>query len=1115
MNRSIILLSLYLSLAPIIGFSQVSSVTSGDWHTPGTWSCNCVPDFNLGIIRIEPLHSVTISTTINADQLIVSADAILTIANGGRLIIQDGAGDDLTQEASDPPNSIDDGQVIVQSGGILENRGKIPSLSASLIFENGSEYQHNQNGNFMPYSTWQSGSTCRITGWINTTSGSPMSDFRASLAQAFHHFIWDSPGQTAANVSLSGTLTNVKGNLIINNTSINNNRLSIGANNAIIDILGDLIVSNQGRVNLAIAGGNGTYTINVGGNCTFSSINDNMNHYSVGGSAGVTNLNIAGDLILNNGQLNLAPVGGTGNINITGNLLLTGGTIIKPGAGAGTVSFVGSTNHDLDKVSGTFAGGNLVVQAGSTLNFTGVPLFMAGNITVQNGATLNMPAAISTSGDLQFVSGSIINSNAGTVTLTGSTLIQIVNANGATLANVTIAKSIEDANINLTSALSITGLLSVISTGARTVINTNGNLTLLSTSDGTTGNASIGPLLNTASVAGNVTTQRFMSAEGRIYRYISSPVTNAPVSQLQDDFPVTGPFPQSSSCPGCSTNPSLFFYDASTALYSRYPILSNTELLVPGRGYAAFIRQGVVPIPGVGPTTFDLTGPINQGNIPLPVFHNVVPDSSWNLVGNPYPSSIDWDEPTGWTKTNIGGSIAVRDAGAGKFEYWNGSAGGLTNGIIAAGQGFWAWTTGSSPVLTIHEAAKTSSTGSFLRKEGNDVMTIRVSKGTLSDETYFQFLNDASLGFDSYDAPKLRNDEFDFSTRFANTSPLAINAVNNLPCGSELLLDLRFTKKSSGEFVIDPVGNYTLSLDVSGSEFERYSITFFDELTGTEVPVISGFNYGFDITGDPASFSSTRFKLKFEGIPATLDINVTGADTVCGESTANVLVEDSDPKFDYQLMFGDKIISAEKIGTGATLALDVLGSLLPAGNNELRVRVNGVCGIEYLEETWTINRYPEAAITIEKGEVLASNYELGNQWYYNNDLIPGATDKTFKPAESGLYGLVVTHETCSSRTDIKFSITSIEDLMEVNSVFPNPFIDEIHVISTKSIDYSTLSVINNLGQSVCDQSSISQDEEGVISIKLNNLPDGFYFIRLNGPDFVRIVKVIKDSKLRK
>lgn len=1103
---------LFFLVIPIVGYSQISSIASGDWSDTLTWDCNCVPD--LEIITIKATHNVTISSTVDVSQVIINPDGILTISNGGRLIVVS----NLTQEFGDPP-STNDGQVIIGSGGVLENRGVISSLAASMIFQNGSEYQHNQTNGSIADATWQTGSTCRITGWV---SGNTSPAFRFSLNQSFYHFIWDSPGQTQANVQLLGSLAAVNGNLVINNTSNGSRQLSIGGNGTSvlsITILGDLIVTNEGRVNLAVSAG-GTYSINVGGNCTFSSSNINTNHYQIAGSValGVTNLNIAGNLILESGELNLVPqvppaTSGTGNINISGNLELTGGSILKTGTGSGTVSFVGAVSHDLDKLSGTFAGGNLIVQSGSTLNFPGNPLLMAGNITVQNGSTLNMPTTISTSGDLQFNSGSIINSNAGTITLTGSTLTQIVNANGATLNNITIDKSIDAVNINVTSPLALTGALNVISTGAGTIVNSNGNLTLLSTSDGTAGNASIGPLLNTASISGDVTVQRFMSPEGRIYRYISSPVTNASVSQLQDNFPVTGSFTGSSTCTGCTTNPSLFYYNAVTAAYIDYPASINTEQLEPGRGYAAFIRQDAVLLPG-DPITVDLTGPINKGNIPMPVFHNTnVPLASWNLVGNPYPSSIDWDHVS-WTKTNISASISVKDNGAnGVFRYWDGVTGDIVDGVIAAGQGFWVRTTAVSPQLIVQEAGKAASTGAFFREIGLNVISMTLSKGELYDKAYFKFRDGALLGLDDYDAPKLINDNFDFSSRFANTSQLAINSVNDLPCGSELFLDLRFTKDSAGALVINPEGNYNIAFEIAGSEFDRYKITLIDKFTGNDVEISTGFTYSFDITSDPGSLSAERLTLKFEGIPANLNLNVTGADAVCGESTANIFVVDSDPKFDYQLMFGDEVISPEKTGTGTTLALAVPGSLLPAGNNELKVRVNGVCGIEYLEETWTINRYPDAVISVEKGEVLASNYENANQWYLNNVLVPGATDKTYKPAESGLYGLVVTHETCNSRADIKFSITAVEDPLEVNSVFPNPFRNSIR-INGLSLDSSQEKaiIINSMGQLV-GKFEIKYDPiDNSGYINLDELADGYYIVKVKSKGAYVSYKIIKDSR---
>src|SRR5690606_3335354 len=117
------------------------------------------------------------------------------------------------------------------------------------------------------------------------------------------------------------------------------------------------------------------------------------------------------------------------------------------------------------------------------------------------------------------------------------------------------------------------------------------------------------------------------SPEGRLYRYISTPVAGATVADWQDNFAITGNFAGASTTAASGedslcgfkiipTTPSLFFYENSNATYVAYPSASNTEPLVPGRGYAAFIRQCNFQ------TKIDVTGPINRDSIPLPVNHN-------------------------------------------------------------------------------------------------------------------------------------------------------------------------------------------------------------------------------------------------------------------------------------------------------------------------------------------------------------------------------------------------------------------------------------------------------------------------------------------------------------
>jgi hypothetical protein len=862
MSRNILLV--FLFLWPLFADAQVDSEASGNWNDPSIWTCDCVPTVFDGQVTIKSGHTITISTAVAAGDILVEGDAVLTIASGGRLTVETGF--NIFIDIADPLiPTLTDGRININSGGILENKGTInPDFPTMMVFADNSEYQHNRTLGIVPGATWQAGSTCRITGW-NLNQNAQLA-FRTSLSQSFHHFIWDCPGQIAGNVQLLGYLNTVNGNLIVRNTGLNR-QISLGSNDvarASLTIGGDLIIENNSRVQLAVAAGF-AYPINVAGNFNLSTTNavDYLNCIVGGGApAGITNLNIAGDLNLNSGQLNLVLINGsgTGNVNVGGNLALNGGQISKAGSGPGTVSFTGNVNHNFTVGAGTFTGGNLNVQAG-TLNITGNPLSVNGNITAQSGTTFNMPASLTSTGNIDFLAGSTVNAAGSTLTLTGSEA-QTVNANGTSLNNITVSKII-GGQVTLTSPMGMTGALT-LETGAIEFIS-NGNLTLLSTSDGTSGNARIGVIPATSSVSGSVTVQRYMSAEGRLYRYISSPVTNATVAQLWDDFPVSGPFtgsPGPLPCSTCTSNPSLFFYDAAAGEYSRYPVSSATEPLIPGLGYAAFIRQNLLP----GQVTIDYSGPINQGSVTLPVVHN--PDNplgSWNLVGNPYPSSIGWEAIGGWTKTNIASNIAVRDNGAGNgnLRVWNGQLGDdLVNGEIAAGQGFWIRTESAAPQLVVNEQAKVITTAEFFRQAGPEAIKFTVTRGDLYDKAYFQVLEGTTTtGVDHYDFPKLSNAFFDLSISLPNEPRMAINAVPELACGQEAILQLSFLKNTNGTYVMNPVGTYVLGFSFQGTLFDGYEVTLKDAFANTETVLAEGGSYSFTVTNDPLSLSENRFKI--------------------------------------------------------------------------------------------------------------------------------------------------------------------------------------------------------------------------------------------------------------
>jgi hypothetical protein len=125
------------------GLAQVTSVAGGDWTNPATWSCGCVPDNTGPAIQIS--HAVQLSGfTASVDDLSIQVGGSLTVNNGG----------------------------------ILNNLNLMTGATASnLIFNNNSEYQHNQNGGTVPTASWNSGSVCRITGITGATLEGFLSPF--------------------------------------------------------------------------------------------------------------------------------------------------------------------------------------------------------------------------------------------------------------------------------------------------------------------------------------------------------------------------------------------------------------------------------------------------------------------------------------------------------------------------------------------------------------------------------------------------------------------------------------------------------------------------------------------------------------------------------------------------------------------------------------------------------------------------------------------------------------------------------------------------------------------------------------------------------------------------
>jgi len=195
--------------------------------------------------------------------------------------------------------------------------------------------------------------------------------------------------------------------------------------------------------------------------------------------------------------------------------------------------------------------------------------------------------------------------------------------------------------------------------------------------------------------------------------------------------------------------------------------------LTPGQGFALWNQNGDATASYTGTLTTTATASLTRTADGF--------DNGWNLVGNPYPSSIDWEATAGWTKTNLNNAIYIENNG-GWATYIGGA--GVNGGTryIASGQGFFVavsdgqttGTLGFSNDVRVHDNT------TFFKEEPAYLVKLKVSGNGFSDETVVYFKEEATIGFDGQlDAYKIPS--FEESAPYIYSTANQGMAINVLP----------------------------------------------------------------------------------------------------------------------------------------------------------------------------------------------------------------------------------------------------------------------------------------------------------------------------------------------
>ena len=259
----------------------------------------------------------------------------------------------------------------------------------------------------------------------------------------------------------------------------------------------------------------------------------------------------------------------------------------------------------------------------------------------------------------------------------------------------------------------------------------------------------------TSSITGDITMERYIDAGETYWRYFASAVENPRIEQYLDDFVTSGfdgsPYPRFPFT-------SIYSYDESRAPGDGYvACVSADQVINVGQGYQVWSGDTITH---TDPFLVDLVGPVNQGDITLPVTFTASgreDEDGWNMIGNPYPSTIDWDAE-GWTKTNMANATYIQDPDTQLYATY--VAGASVNGgsrYIASQQSFWVHAIAEDPELTIRESVKSNNDVRFLAfEELSRGVTVQLIHNEMIDEAVIRHVDGASeLMEHEYDAEKL------------------------------------------------------------------------------------------------------------------------------------------------------------------------------------------------------------------------------------------------------------------------------------------------------------------------------------------------------------------------
>ena len=446
---------------------------SGNWSDFNTWQTDTgggfvnavsgqTPTSAADTIQIQSPHTVTVTASVDADQLTVDSGGTLSVNNGVTFTIADGTGTDLTDNGivATAGNITNNGQAIINDT-LQINQGGFPGGGTGT-------YAYNQTTGVLVFNNTSGSFGVNNVNFWPTTNG-PQNVNVKGLGGGITMNVARTVGglfQYASGVSGAGNLT-LNGTSQVNTGGFVSGSPTYGASSLLKYNTGPYgrngewlpnVTSGAGypanvqlssNTALDLPNGSSGVFFQMAGNLTI----DSGSTMNLNGSPAMTQPLTVGGNILNNGALNLSAAPG-GDIKVGGNWT-RGGTFTPNGR---AVFFTGTGIQ------------TITVTGGGTETFAYlINDKPAANIQLNNSPLTNVTVNATTGDALQFINNGFLNTGINTLTLA---------SNGG---NILVSGGVR----------SITGQGIVAFSGSKTIANAGGGTLVFDTSINVTLNAAV------------------------------------------------------------------------------------------------------------------------------------------------------------------------------------------------------------------------------------------------------------------------------------------------------------------------------------------------------------------------------------------------------------------------------------------------------------------------------------------------------------------------------------------------------------------------------------------------------------------------------------------------